>query len=165
MPLLSLQPDLTDPASLVNNRQPILRGYDFISKFTTRIKSTQAQVGDLVQWSPQASGTTNMGAGSSVMWNIQLSPTGKFAGNRNMGDPYVALYEGTSATGANQIYPGLGSSVTGTNWTVRSGYDLHATDGTDSYYNIYVRNNGTSASDTLIVARWRYIQNNAGAST
>lgn len=117
----------------------------------------------IVSETATASGT--IGNGVTLFLSSDLTPDSPHQFEVNHGQPYVAIYQGTAAVSANQIYPVYGSNITPGSYTVQGALDYNAF-GTASIQTLSTwRGNITDVSagnqNIFLVTFWKWIQYNA----
>lgn len=127
---------------------------DFSSKYQIQSRFallSNINIKNFVQVSGTASATAATGNGTTSFLSSALTPDPPHQNDVNFAVPYVAIYQGTAATGANQIYPTTGASITPGAYTVQGGLDFHGF--------------GTSDLQTLSIWKGTITDNSAGNQT
>lgn len=114
-----------------------------------------------------ATQTGTIGAGSTLFVVDTLTPQPPHGTDMNFAIPYVAVYEGTSAIIANQLYPILGGSKSYGSYTISSDFDwgtfsTFVPGSVISAYTTMVHNNMGAAGTFFYVSQWKYINVNSG---
>lgn len=150
------------------NRRDKVQGMDFDSQYevqTNKVRSSKSNIKDIVFLSDVATATGSFTTGQSVTVETSLSPVPPFLDATNLANPFVAVYEGTVAQSAFQIFPSIGGSIATGDYSAYAGFDYHEFDGTNSVYKIYLENVAAGAVDLLVKTQWKYVSNNSGTST
>lgn len=157
---LNLDSRLMSKNSL-SNRFPVVSGLEFESQYeiqTNRMKSSRINLDGIVKLSGGASGTADFSAGPALNLSTSITFSSPKVEKKTFGHPLVAIYQGTTLTAANQIYPIRGTSVTLGRYEVQGMYDLHAYDGTsDIWRALLIDTNGTSTQVITFDADWLYV--------
>lgn len=147
--------------SSLSNRFPVVSGLDFESQYeiqTNRMKSSRVNLDGIVKLSGGASGTADFSAGPSLNLITSITFNTPKISKKTFGHPLVAVYQGTTLTTANQIYPSRGANVTLGRYEVQGMFDLHSYNGTsDIWTGLIADTNGTSTQVITFDADWLYV--------
>lgn len=125
---------------------------------------SQSAVQNLVQWSNEAVAVGTITPSDTLIYTANLDPSDQYSNMANMGFCYLTVHIGSSANSDTQIYPAIGTAPA-TDFKIWGGYDyLRVRNPFDSYFTLFVRNEGTTTYTLYFYNRWQYIQNNSGAS-
>lgn len=144
--------------------QPTL-GVDFDTSYeiqARKMRVSQTYINNFIQNSGTATASGSFGNGQALNINTGLTPNVPFQNFPNFADPYIALYQGTSAVGSMQIYPFMGSGVVTSNYKVWSGFNYTSFDGVGSFYTVHVENVAAGAVSIFFISQWKYIFYNTG---
>lgn len=135
-------------SSIPATRVPETQGLDFDSNY--EIQGRKMRVSSLVQNSgiATASGSINDGASVSVTLTYRNSDQGKV-----FVTPYLAVYTGTAAVQANQIFPDHGANIANGKYVITSGFDWDGWNGTNSTYLITIENNSGTSTNIYAVGQ------------
>ena len=116
-----------------------------------------------------ASGTGAIGNGTTLYLSTTLVPDPPHQFDINYADPYLAVYQGTAADSAYQIYPTYGGSVTPGAYTVQGGLDFHglgtSNPQTLSIWKGTITDNSAGNQTILFATVWKWLQYNAAAQS
>lgn len=134
---------------------------------TRQVKVSKINVRNPGTISNLATTVGTAGAGSTLFVIDTLTPQPPHGTEMNFAVPYVAVYQGTSAVIANQIYPILGSNISYGSWTISSDFDwgTFSTSIPGSVISVYTTtiHNNMGASGTFFYAnQWKYLNFNSG---
>ena len=138
---------------------------------TKQIKTSRVNIKNAIILSAGANTTGTIGAGSTSIITNTLTPNIPHANEINFAMPFAALYQGTAAIQANQIWPTLGASGTWGNWTIQAGYDydnfaFRTTPGSvNSNLLLTIHNNQGIAGTVYYISIFKYLQYNNGTVT
>lgn len=152
----SITNDLIAENSPVNMPRPI-RYPDVTYVRTSRIQSES-----LVGVSEVATASGTVGSSNRAILTTTLSPSTSLPNTRNMAVPFITIYEGTSAVGSMQLYPGQGAGISAGKFPTDSGYDYAAYNGTNSVFRVSIFNSTGTTANIYAITQWKFIQNNFG---
>lgn len=117
-----------------------------------------------------ATATGTIGAGSTLFVTDTLTPQAPHGTEMNFAIPYVAVYEGTAATPARQIFPVLGGSQSWGSYSFMADYDWNIFSTTVpgsviSDINLTIHNNMGAAGTFFYVSQYKYLNFNSGTVT
>lgn len=134
---------------------------------TKQIKLSKVNVTNPGTLSNIATALGTIGAGSTLFITDTLNPLPPHVNQMNFAIPYVAVYEGTNAQAARQIYPILGGSQGYGSYSFMADNDWNQfvtdTPGSiESAYNLTIHNNMGAAGTFLYVSQFKYFNFNSG---
>ncbi len=135
---------------------------------TSRMKFSQVNIQNPGTLSSIATALATIGAGSTSFVTDTLTPQTPHGTEMNFAIPYIAVYEGTAATPANQIYPTIGASKNYGSYTIYSDYDwntfsTNTTPGSiTSVYVTTIHNNMGASGTIFYVNQWKYLNLTSG---
>lgn len=158
--------NLTNGMLAVNsplNRKPQVLGADFDTQYEVQNKNvniTKFVNDSFIGVSNYSTGVGTVGAGTRVFVTATMAPVRKDPQSNYLafGVPFLAIYEGTSVIGSNQIYPRQGGSVASGKYIIQSGFDFLNdvwNNGTNMYFAVTVHNTAGSAVPIFIEAQWK----------
>lgn len=140
-----------------------------------KIQSKQAKFSKINIKNPgtlsnQATSTGTIGAGSTLFVVDTLTPQSPHGTEMNFAIPYVAVYEGTAAVIAHQLYPIIGASQNYGSYSITSDFDWGTFSTTNpgsviSAYTTQIHNNMGAAGTFFYVSQWKYLNMNSGTIT
>lgn len=159
---------LMRPLNAPITRNQKIYGFDFSNRFEVQsgaVKGSRLQIKDLVKLSNSGSATvSSLASGSSILININLSPTTTYTNSRAMGMVNLSIYQGTTADSAFQIYPKQGGSINYDDYRFVVGNDWSSSDNNDLRHMVVVANESGTAYPITLFTNVRYVQNNDGVS-
>lgn len=152
--------------ALSNKIPPPTPGMDFDVQNKVRANIglfSKMGIEDFVKTTPQTTGTFDFSSTTAVSVNSGISFGPPFTFKQIFGNVYVSFYQGTVLTGANQIYPSRGTSVTEGRYIVQGDYDYHDFDGIGDIWTGEIRDTtGTSTQVITFARRWKYLDYTVG---
>lgn len=144
-----------------------MSGVEFDRSFnvqTRRVKASQSATENMVQISPIAVAAGTFGTGTSVTVETNLTPDNNFSRARILSMPYMAVYEGTAAVQANQIFPSLGANIAVTDYETSAGFDYGSFDEFIESYKVNISNLAAGDVSIYAITRWKYISERSGTA-
>lgn len=159
------------PLDSLPAKQQFVSGVEFEAHYEVqarRVKTSTAQIDQLVLFSGTATGSGQIASGTHVIVTTTISPRAVFKDQNISGIPMMAIYEGTAAVGSMQLYPGIGAGIAADKFRIASGYDYSAwlANGTPATlpYAVSIYNTAGTTVDIYIISQWKYSSNNAGTA-
>lgn len=111
--------------------------------------------------------TGTISAGSTQSITHSLAFQTPHAQDINYAIPYIAVYEGTAAIPARQIYPILGGSQSYGSYSISGGFDFNVfgttlPGSTVSAYSLQIHNNMGGAGTYYYISQYKYFNFNSG---
>ena len=157
---LGLSPNLRAIDSISERMPKTTTGVDFESLYevqTSKLNASKVNLGEFVKYVNGASGTVDFSTGSIVTATSTLTYNQPNQYDRILGNAYTTFYQGTTLTGANEIYPVRGTNVTVGRYTVQGQYDIVGWNGTVSRWRgMLVDTTGTSTQVITFDADWMF---------
>lgn len=169
-----MKTDLNINNRMVSNNSPIVKEHERLDKLNfdrvpvvdmKRLKTSALDVRTLINISDIGTVSGTLGNGATFPFEITLTPTNVFNGAAPLGNPYVAVYQGTAAVAGSQIFPVYGAGVTPAQWEIHAGFDYAEISENAENYKVSVTN--LSAGNTSLYANyaWRYLSERGGTAT
>lgn len=146
-------------SSIPSMRQPAVPGIRFDSNYdvqTRDINVSNFVNNNFIVTSNVSTADGSVVAGSSVYVSTTLTPNNPPTSYKNMGIPFVNIYEGTSAVGSNAFFPYEGDGVTDGQFQCHAGFLYNSSNATASQYIVNVYNSGTATATIHAVTQWKY---------
>ena len=152
--LLGLDKRLRKLSSLAN-RLTYTPGYKFDSQYEVQTKNLTAS--SLVGNTSTATASGAFDTGESVTVSAVYTNRSQ-DGIKTFGIPVAAVYTGTAAVAANQIYPRFGAGIANQKFSIHSGFDYHGWGGLDSTFRINIENNSGTTSSLYAIVQWKKLR-------
>lgn len=157
---------LQPSTSPIFSQPSFVPGMDFAMQYQVQarfLRATQTNLKNFIQLSGSASVTGTFGNGALLYLQTTLTPVPPHQNDQNFALPYVALYQGTTATGTGQIYPQLGAGIGTDIYRIYGGLDFQNFNGTNSVWSGVIHNVAGGNVTILFATRWRYVYYNQGS--
>lgn len=133
-----------------------------------QIKMSKVNIKKPFFLSAQATGSGVTGNGTTLNFNTTLTPNAPHVNEMNFAIPYVAIYWNTAGIGTAQIWPKLGSGISGTAFTVTAGFDWHLFSAgipgsVIASFSGNILNNSMGNGTIQLVTQWQFINFNSGS--
>lgn len=144
---------------------PLIRnevgGYKFETQYevqTNKLNASKINLTELVKRAGAAVQYGTLNAGSALNLSSSITYNQPKSAFKTFGHPQMTLYQGTTLTTANQIYPARGANVTIGRYQVQGDFDIHGYNGTaDRWAGLLVDTTGTSSDVIAFRADWLYV--------
>ena len=151
------------------SRQSTTQGLDFETNYdiqTRKLRISQTNINDFITNSDVSTASGTFGTGQALFVSTSLTPNIPYQMFPNFAVPYVAIYQGTAASAAFQIYPTSGGSITPSQYSITGSFDWHDYQGdVGSYWSGQIQNVSAGAQSVYFVTQWKYILYNTAANS
>ena len=159
---MDLDNRLISKTSVLNRGREITSGLDFAVKNQTYMQNMSAgfiNIPNLIQPSNIATAQGSVVAGADVVVTFTLTPNVNTLGTayKNFADPYVAIYEGTAAVAANQIWPYTGANITAGKFPCQGGNDYRTYTRTNSVFTVNIENTTGTTANIYAEGDWKIL--------
>lgn len=153
---------LIAPNSIFNRVREKTLGLDFAVKNQPYMQNMNAgfiNVPNLIQFPNVATAQGSITAGADATVTFTLTPDTNILGTAysNFADPYIAIYEGTAAVAANQIYPYTGANIAAGKFPCISGNDYRTYTKRNSVFAINVENTTGTTAQIYAEGDWKIL--------
>ena|SRR3990167_8275973 len=147
--------------SLSRRLPPEILGVEFDTGYEVQTKSIR--ISRLIKNGNIATASGSFDTATSVTVSITLNPNVQDS-QPNFALPFVAIYTGTAAVAANQLYPRFGASIANTKYAIHSGFDFRGWDGINTVFRVNIENNSGTTSSIFAQAQYKIINYGFGTS-
>lgn len=151
--------------SLAGGTNHRMGGFKFDALFEVQGKVarfSRSAIGTLIQLSNESDAVGTITNNTSVKVTATITPNSPYLNLINFCLPFVSVYAAPSAIGSLQIYPRYGSGIANKLYTITSGLDFVAYNGTNSVFQVNIENNSGSASPVFAQTQWKVLVYNIG---
>ena len=139
-----------------------IRGVDFDTGYDVQTK--KIRISQLVGISAIATASGSFNTAASVTVTTTLTPNAQDA-QPNFAIPFLAIYTGTAAVAANQLYPKFGSGIANAKYSIHSGFDYRTWNGTNTVFKVNIENNSGTTTSIYVDTRWKPLDYGYGTAS
>lgn len=149
-------------SALSRRLPPKVLGIDFDVGYNVQTKTVR--ISRLIGNGNVATASGSFNTATSLTVTTTLSPNVQDS-QPNFAIPFVAIYTGTAAVAANQIYPKFGSGIANAKYSIHSGFDYRTWDGINSVFMVNIENNSGTTTSVYAETQWKIVNYGYGTSS